>query len=156
STASQNDSLKELVSDMRGGKVDILIILGGNPNYDAPADLAFGDALKNSNIPIRVHLGLYNDETAQLCQWHGNEAHYRESWGDTRAYDGTVSVVQPLIAPLYDGRTATQLIALLLGQSAGSSHDLVQNYWKTKHAGADFDMWWRKALHDGWIEGTTF
>ena len=64
STASHNDSLKDLVSDMRAGKVDMLIILGGNPVYDAPADFGFGDALKNSNIPIRVHLGLHNDETA--------------------------------------------------------------------------------------------
>jgi len=154
-TASQNDSLQDLVSDMRAGKVDMLIILGGNPVYDAPADFGFRDALKNSNIPIRVHLGLYNDETAELCQWHVNEAHYLEDWGDVRAYDGTVSIVQPLIAPLYDGRSATQLIALLLGQSAASQHDLVQNYWKTKHAGADFDMWWRKALEQGWIDGTT-
>jgi MoCo/4Fe-4S cofactor protein with predicted Tat translocation signal len=155
STASQNDSLKDLVSDMRAGKVDMLIILGGNPVYDAPADLGFGDALKNSNIPIRVHLGLYNDETAELCQWHVNEAHYLEAWGDTRAYDGTVSVVQPLIAPLYDGKSAHELVALLAGQSAATAHDLVQNYWKAKHTGADFDLWWRKSLEQGWIEGTT-
>jgi MoCo/4Fe-4S cofactor protein with predicted Tat translocation signal len=156
STASHNDSLKELVSDMRAGKVDLLVILGCNPVYDAPADFGFADALKNSNIPIRVHLGLYNDETAELCHWHVNEAHYLESWGDTRAYDGTASIVQPLIAPLYSGKSAYELVALLAGQSQASGHDLVQAYWKTKHAGADFDMWWRKALHDGWIAGTTF
>ncbi len=155
SAASHSDSLKDLVSDMRAGKVDMLIILGGNPVYDAPADFGFKDALKSSNIPIRVHLGLYNDETAELCQWHVNEAHYLEAWGDTRAYDGTASIVQPLIAPLYDGRTANQVIAALLGQTAVSQHDLVQNYWKTKHAGADFEMWWRKSLEQGWIDGTT-
>ncbi|PYV77951.1 MAG: molybdopterin oxidoreductase, partial [Acidobacteria bacterium] len=155
STASQNDSLKDLVSDMRAGKVDMLVILGGNPVYDAPADLGFGDALKNSNIPIRVHLSLYNDESAELCQWHVNEAHYLEAWCDTRAYDGTVSIVQPLIAPLYDGKTASELVALLAGQSAATAHDLVQNYWKTKHTGADFDSWWRKSLEQGWIDGTT-
>src|SRR6266516_7773866 len=120
STANQNDSLKDLVADMRAGKVDILILLGGNPVYDAPADFGFADALKNSNIPIRVHLGQYNDETAELCQWHVNEAHYLEAWGDTRAYDGTVSIVQPLIAPLYDGKTANELIALLVGQSGAT------------------------------------
>ncbi len=156
STASHNDSLKELVSDMRAGKVDLLIILGGNPVYDAPADLGFADALKNSNIPIRVHLGNYNDETAELCHWHVNETHYLESWGDTRAYDGTVSIVQPLIAPLYDGKSAYELVALLAGQSAATAHGLVQNFWKSKHTGADFDMWWRKSLHDGWVDGTTF
>src|SRR5438477_10195528 len=154
STANQNDSLKDLVGDMRAGKVDMLIILGGNPVYDAPADFDFKDALKNSNIPIRIHLGQYNDETAELCQWHVNEAHYLEAWGDTRAYDGTVSIVQPLIAPLYDGRTANEVVALLLGQSGVTSHELVQNYWKAKHSGGDFDMWWRKSLEQGWIEGT--
>jgi MoCo/4Fe-4S cofactor protein with predicted Tat translocation signal len=155
-TTSQNDSLKGLVADMRAGKVDVLIILGGNPVYDAPADLGFADAVKNTNIPIRIHLGLHNDETAELCQWHVNEAHYLEAWGDTRAYDGTASIVQPLIAPLYGGKSAYELVALLAGQSAANGHDIVQNYWKSKHAGADFDMWWRKSLHDGWIEGTAF
>ncbi len=155
-TTSQNDSLKDLVSDMRAGKVDLLVIIGGNPVYDGPADFGFADALKNTNIPIRIHLGLYNDETAELCHWHVNEAHYLESWGDTRAYDGTVSIVQPLIAPLYDGKGANELFALLAGQTAASSHDLVQTYWKSKHTGADFEMWWRKSLHEGWIEDTTF
>ncbi|HEY8670708.1 MAG TPA: TAT-variant-translocated molybdopterin oxidoreductase [Terriglobales bacterium] len=155
-TASQNDSLKALVDDMRAGKVDLLVVLGANPVYDAPADFGFADALKNSNIPLRLHLGLYNDETAELCHWHVNEAHYLESWGDTRAYDGTVSIVQPLIAPLYDGKSAHELVGLLMGQPSATAHDVVQAYWKTKHTGADFDTWWRKALHDGWVEGTTF
>src|SRR5947199_417074 len=70
--------------------------------------------------------------------------------------EGQVRVVERLIAPLYDGKTASELDALLAGQSAATAHDIVQNYWKTKHTGADFDMWWRKSLHDGWIEGTTF
>jgi MoCo/4Fe-4S cofactor protein with predicted Tat translocation signal len=155
-TGNHNDSLKDLVSDMRAGKVDLLIILGGNPVYDAPADFGFADALKNTNIPIRVHLGLHNDETAELCQWHVNEAHYLEAWGDTRAYDGTVSIVQPLIAPLYSGKSAHEIISLLAGQPSTAGHDMVQNYWKTKHTGADFDMWWRKAVEQGWIDGTTY
>src|SRR5581483_3072905 len=112
-TGSHTDSLKELVADMRGGKVDILIILGGNPAYDAPADFGFADALKNTYIPTRIHLGLYNNETAELCHWHVNEAHYLEAWGDTRAYDGTVSVVQPLIAPLYEGRSSHEFASVL-------------------------------------------
>jgi molybdopterin-containing oxidoreductase family iron-sulfur binding subunit len=103
-----------------------------------------------------VHLGLYQNETAELCQWHVNEAHYLEAWGDTRAYDGTVSVVQPLIAPLYDGKSAYELIAMLSGQPQTSGHEIVQAYWRTQHAGADFDTFWRKSLHDGWIEGTAF
>jgi MoCo/4Fe-4S cofactor protein with predicted Tat translocation signal len=153
---NQFESIKDLVTDMRGGKVDMLFILGGNPAYDAPVDLSFADALKNTNIPMRVHLGLYQDETAELCQWHVNEAHYLESWGDTRAYDGTVSIVQPLIAPLYGGKSAYELTALLAGQAEATGHEVVQGYWQKQHAGADFDFFWRKSLHDGWIAGTTF
>ena len=153
---NQNDSLKELVADMRGGKVDLLVILEGNPVYDAPADLNFADVLKNSNVPLRVHLGLYQDETAELCHWHVNQAHYLEAWGDSRAYDGTVSLVQPLIAPLYAGKSAHELVAALSGQGDTSGHDIVQAYWKKQHPAADFDMYWRKSLHDGWAEGTAF
>jgi MoCo/4Fe-4S cofactor protein with predicted Tat translocation signal len=153
---NQTDSIKDLVADMRAGKVDVLFIMGGNPAYDAPADLGFADTLKNTNIPMRVHLGLYQDETAELCQWHVNEAHYLESWGDARAYDGTVSIVQPLIAPLYGGKSVYELTALLAGQAEATGHEVVQNYWKKQHSGADFDAFWRKSLHDGWIAGTTF
>jgi MoCo/4Fe-4S cofactor protein with predicted Tat translocation signal len=153
---NQTESLKNLVGDMRAGKVDLLLILGGNPAYDAPADLGFADALKNSKIPLRIHHGLYQDETAELCHWHLNEAHYLEAWGDTRAYDGTVSIVQPLIAPLYGGKSANEVVAMFSGQPEASGHELVQNYWRKQHPGADFDMFWRRSLHDGWIEGTTF
>ena len=153
-TGNHNDSLKDLIADMRAGKVDLLVILGGNPVYDAPADFGFADALKNSNIPVRVHLGLHNNETGELCHWQVGESHYLEAWSDTRAYDGTVSIVQPLIAPLYDGRSAHEVLSLLLGQPSTNGYAIVQNYWKTKHTGADFDMWWRRAVHDGWVEGT--
>jgi MoCo/4Fe-4S cofactor protein with predicted Tat translocation signal len=156
SPVNQTNSIKDLVADMRAGKVDMLFIMGGNPAYDAPADLGFAEALKNTNIPMRVHLGLYQDETAELCHWHLNEAHYLESWGDTRAYDGTVSIVQPMIAPLYNGKSVYELTALLAGQAEATGHEVVQGYWKKQHAGADFDAFWRKSLHDGWIEGTTF
>jgi len=153
---NQTESLKDLVADMRGGKVDLLIILGGNPAYDAPVDLNFADALKNSKIPLRVHHGLYQNETAELCHWHVNAAHELESWGDARAYDGTVSVVQPLIAPLYNGKSALEFAALLSGQADATGYELVRAYWQKQHAGADFEQFWRKSLHDGWIEGTTF
>ena len=130
---NQAESLKDLVADMRAGKVDLLVILDGNPVYDAPADLGFADALKNTKIPLRVHLGLYQDETAELCHWHVNQAHYLEAWGDTRAYDGTVSIVQPLIAPLYQGKSAPELLATLSGQPDTTGHDIVQAYWKKQH-----------------------
>jgi MoCo/4Fe-4S cofactor protein with predicted Tat translocation signal len=153
---NQTDSLKDLIADMRAGKVQFLLIAGVNPIYDAPADLGFADALKNSDIPLRVHLGHYQDETSQYCHWHINEAHYLESWGDARAYDGTVSIVQPLIAPLYGGKSLYEVLAQLAGESEATGHELVQNYWRSKHPGADFAAFWRKSLHDGWVEGTAF
>jgi MoCo/4Fe-4S cofactor protein with predicted Tat translocation signal len=153
---NQTESLKELVADMRAGKVDLLVILGGNPAYDAPADLNFAEVLKSNKVPLRVHLGLYNDETAELCHWHVNQAHELEAWGDARAYDGTVSIIQPLIAPLYNGKSAIEFVALLSGQADAKGYDLVRAYWQKQHTGTDFEQFWRKSLHDGWIEGTTF
>jgi MoCo/4Fe-4S cofactor protein with predicted Tat translocation signal len=153
---NQTESIKELVADIRAGKVDVLVILGGNPAYDAPADLEFADALKNGKVPLRVHHGLYQNETAELCQWHVNGTHELEAWGDARAYDGTVSIIQPLIAPLYNGKSAHEFVALLSGQADATGYDLVRAYWQKQHTGADFEQFWRKALHDGWIAGTAF
>ncbi|HEY6369022.1 MAG TPA: TAT-variant-translocated molybdopterin oxidoreductase [Candidatus Sulfotelmatobacter sp.] len=152
---NQIDSLKDLVADMNGGKVDLLIILGGNPAYDAPADLNFSEALKSGKVALRVHHGLYQNETAELCQWHVPATHELEAWGDARAYDGTVSIIQPLVAPLYNGKSALEFVALLSGHDA-AGYDLVRAYWQKQHTGADFEQFWRKWLHDGWIEGTTF
>jgi molybdopterin-containing oxidoreductase family iron-sulfur binding subunit len=153
---NQNESIKDLVTDIGAGKVDLLVILGGNPAYDAPADLDFASVLKNGKIPLRVHLGLYQNETAELCQWHINQAHELEAWGDVRAYDGTVSIIQPLIAPLYNGRSALEFVALLSGESDAAAYDVVRAYWQKQHADADFEQFWRKSLHDGWISGTNF
>jgi len=153
---NQTESLRDLVADMHAGKVDMLIIMGGNPAYDAPADLGFADALKSSNVALRVHYGLYQNETAEYCHWHVNEAHYLEAWGDTRAYDGTVSIVQPLIAPLYMGKSANEFVSALSGISDATGYDLVRAYWQKQHTGADFEAFWRKSLNDGWIEGTTY
>jgi molybdopterin-containing oxidoreductase family iron-sulfur binding subunit len=153
---NQTESIKDLVDDMRAGKVDLLIILGGNPAYEAPADLNFADALKSNKVPLRVHFGLYQNETAELCHWHVNATHELESWGDARAYDGTVSVIQPLIAPLYNGKSALEFVALLSGQSDATGYDLVRAYWQKQHAGAEFEQFWRKSLHDGWVDGTAY
>jgi molybdopterin-containing oxidoreductase family iron-sulfur binding subunit len=152
----QTPSIAELVGDINAGKVDLLVIIGGNPAYDAPADLEFAKQLKSDKVPLRVHLGLYQDETAELCHWHINQAHELESWGDARAYDGTVSIIQPLIAPLYQGKSAVEFVALLGGQSDATGYDLVRAYWQKQHTGADFEAFWRKSLHDGWVEGTTY
>jgi MoCo/4Fe-4S cofactor protein with predicted Tat translocation signal len=153
---NQTESIKDLVADMSSGKVDLLIILGGNPAYDAAADLNFANALKNGKVPLRVHYGLYQNETAELCQWHVNATHDLEAWGDGRAYDGTVSIIQPLIAPLYNGKSALEFVALLSGQAEATGYDLTRSYWQKQHTGADFEQFWRKSLHDGWVEGTTF
>src|SRR5438477_447309 len=151
---NQVESIKDLVADINGGKVDLLIVLGGNPAYDAPADLNFADALKNGKVPLRVHHGLYQNETAELCQWHVSATHELEAWGDARAYDGTVSIIQPLIAPLYSGKSALEFVALLSGQADATGYDLVRAYWQRQHTDADFEQFWRKSLHDGWVEGT--
>jgi MoCo/4Fe-4S cofactor protein with predicted Tat translocation signal len=152
----QAESIKGLAADINAGKVDLLVILEGNPAYDAPADLDFANVLKNGKVPLRVHLGIYQNETAELCQWHINEAHELETWGDARAYDGTVSIMQPLIAPLYNGKSALEFVALLSGQADATGYDLVRSYWQKQHTGGDFEVFWRKSLHDGWIEGTSF
>ena len=152
---NNTDSIKELTADIQAGKVDLLVILGGNPAYDAPADLNFAELLKSDKVQVRVHFGLYQNETAELCHWHVNQTHELEAWGDARAYDGTVSIIQPLIAPLYGGKSAHEFVALLNGQPDATGYDLLRGYWQKQHSG-DFDTFWRKSLHDGWIEGTTF
>jgi MoCo/4Fe-4S cofactor protein with predicted Tat translocation signal len=147
----QMASLRQLVDDMEAGAVEVLVILGGNPVYAAPADLRFAERL--ANVPLRVHLGLYDDETAALCHWHVPEAHFLESWSDTRAFDGTVTILQPLIAPLYGGKTAHEMLAALAGADR-SSHDLVRDYWQAQFPGPSFEHFWRKSLHDGVVAGT--
>src|SRR6185369_14467198 len=128
-----NTSLRELVADMNAGQVDVLLILGGNPVYNAPADLDFAAAIRK--VPLRIHLSLYKDETSEQCQWHVPEAHYLETWSDARAYDGTVSVIQPLIAPLYSGKSVHEVLAAFLGEPERTGHDIVRDYWQRKFSG---------------------
>ncbi len=148
----QPESLRQLVADMQAGRVDTLLILGGNPVYSAPADLDFAGALKK--VQWKAYLGLYSDETARQCIWTVPEAHFLESWGDVRGFDGTVSFVQPLIAPLYGGKTALEVIATLAGEPDKSDHDLVQAYWQSQAKVPNFDIFWQKALHDGVVPNT--
>jgi molybdopterin-containing oxidoreductase family iron-sulfur binding subunit len=145
----QRQSLAELAADMNSGKVDSLVILGGNPAYAAPADLNFAEGLKKVNF--RFYLSLFSDETAALVNWHVPGVHYLESWSDVRGYDGTVSFVQPLIAPLYGGKSAHEVIATLAGQPEKTSHELVQENWQNQ---SNFDIFWQKALHDGVVPNT--
>jgi len=148
----QVESLRQLVEEMRGGKIDLLVILGGNPVFDAPADLDFAGALKK--VTLRVHHSLFDDETSELCHWHVSAAHYLESWSDVRAYDGTTSIIQPLIAPLYEGKTEHEVVAAFTDQPELSSYDAVRNYWKRQRSGPDFEVNWRRWLHDGFIPDT--
>lgn len=142
-------SLRRLAEDVQAGKVDTLLILGGNPVFDAPVDLAFADALRK--IPLRIHWGLYADETAQYCHWHVPACHDLESWGDGSAHDGTIALLQPLLAPLYGGRSIHELMDVLLGGSGRSDYDCVRSYWQQRYSGADFEHFWRQVLRDGLV-----
>jgi MoCo/4Fe-4S cofactor protein with predicted Tat translocation signal len=192
-------SLRDLVNDIDGGRVQMLVMLGGNPVYTTPADLKL-DQARMDKIALRIHLSLYKDETSELCHWHVPEAHYLESWSDTRSYDGTVSIIQPLIQPLYGGRTAHELLAIFSNESDRRGYDIVREFWQREmgaggqgagtgnqtqtvagnqpanqaassgqalnfankpiitapvlNATTDFEMAWRKALHDGFIPNT--
>ena len=119
------------------------------PLLRCPADLEFASHL--SKVGFSLHLGRYADETAARSTWHIHQTHELESWSDLRSSDGTASLVQPLIRPLYDGWTEQQVISLLLGRDM-SAYDLVRETWKSA-AESDFDGWWRRALHDGVIAG---
>jgi molybdopterin-containing oxidoreductase family iron-sulfur binding subunit len=175
----QMASLRELVADMDKGAVSLLVILGGNPVYTAPYDLDFAGRMEK--VAMRVHLGLYDDETAERCHWHVPQAHSLESWSDARAFDGTVTILQPLIAPLYTGaKNAHEVLAALTGRSDRTAHDLVREFWQTGRIdfgaapaspapGAaptptpvatlapspspEFERTWRRALHDGVMAG---
>src|SRR5262249_25945490 len=153
-----------------------LLILGGNPVYTAPVDVPFAKAMEK--VQLRVHLSQLEDETSALCHWQIPETHFLESWSDARGHDGTASIIQPLIAPLYGGRSAHEILAAMTDRPEQSPHDIVREYWRkgvkltgagirTKRgepsprtgrreearAGSDaeFEARWRRWLHDGVI-----
>jgi len=143
--SEQVADLKSLVADMNAGKVQWLVILGVNPIYSAPSDLGFPTAF--AKIPVTVHLGSHVDETGSIANWHINKAHYLES--------GTISIIQPMIDPMYGGKSAHDVLQTLLENTQLSAYDVVVANAKTYIKG-DFAAGWRKALHDGWVEGTAF
>ncbi len=147
---NQLQSLRDLVADMNAGKVQVLLVFGGNPVFNAPAELDFVKALEK--VALRAHLSGWSDETSEYCHWHLPEAHYLEAWSDARAFDGTASIGQPLIAPLYGGKSALELMSFLCGGEK-PSYDVVREYWKTQATG-DFEKFWRQAVHDGMVAGT--
>ncbi len=217
-SVDQTASLRDLVQDIDAGRVELLVMLGGNPVYNTPADLKL-DQKRMSQVKFRVHLSLYRDETSELCHWHVPETHYLEAWSDTRSYDGTVTIVQPLIEPLYQNKSAHELLAVFSPQYDRKPYDIIRDYWQgagrqgaggsqqaagageqttgggrqtagaagqaaggsQQEAGAgeqtaggskrsvtqqhgtavpaatpssDFEMWWRKCVHDGFIPNT--
>ena len=158
-SVDQRQSLQELVADLDNGHVDLLVIMGGNPVYNAPADLKFTFERLNK-AKLRVHLSEYRDETSEFCHWHVPAAHYLESWGDARSYDGTVTIIQPLIQPLYDGKTPHELLAIFSEQYDRRPYDIVRTFWQGEQAKTgsttDFETWWRQAIHDGFIPNTAF
>ncbi len=151
--SDQLADFKSFVADINAGKVDWLVILNSNPIYSAPADLGFASAF--SKVPTVAHLGTHADETGEIAHWHIPAAHYLESWSDARAYDGTVSVVQPMIDPLYGGKTAHDVLQTLLDEPMLSAYQAVRTTQKETIKG-DFEAGWRKALHDGWIADTAY
>jgi Fe-S-cluster-containing dehydrogenase component len=145
-------SLREFTDDLANGRVQTLVVIDANPAYAAPTEIAIGEAIQAA--PFSAHLGLYDDETAALCKWRLPLSHLLESWSDLRAFEGTASIVQPLIRPLYDSRTPHQLLAMIGGTLSPSSHRLVQETWK-KQASDDFESAWRRWLHEGVIAGSS-
>jgi molybdopterin-containing oxidoreductase family iron-sulfur binding subunit len=142
-------AIAELAQDLSAGSVETLIVIGGNPVFNAPADLSFETALAKAKNVIRV--GLYEDETTLKSSWHVPLAHYLESWGDTRSYDGTIALQQPLIAPLYGGLSAIEFVALVLDDSTKDGIDIVKRTLARRVAD---ERLWRKAVHDGVLLGS--
>jgi Fe-S-cluster-containing dehydrogenase component len=144
-------SLGALVGAMREGDVELLLVLEANPAYTAPADLAFVRALET--VPFKIHCGVYADETAARCDWHVPVAHPLERWGDLRAFDGTVALQQPCIAPLYDGRSPHEVLAAFAGDAASSNRELVRAHWQRERRG-DLDAFLEDALRRGVVTGS--
>jgi MoCo/4Fe-4S cofactor protein with predicted Tat translocation signal len=162
----QAGSLNELLAAIDAGQVELLVILGGNPVFTAPADARFAERVQR--VGLVVYHGIYGDETAYLSHWHVPALHPLESWDDARAFDGTVTLTQPLIAPLYEGRSAHEVIGVFTPQPDRRAYDVIRDYWTRAFAGGggwnvraaagdaapNMDAFWRRALHDGFIAGT--
>ncbi len=151
---SAGAQITALVADMAAGEVDALVMLGTNPVYTLPAELNFAAALER--VPLSIHTGLYRDETAQRATWHLPAAHYLESWSDLRAYDGTLTIVQPLVAPLYDdAHSDLEVLNTLVTGRNNAGYDLLRQSLQGRLSG-DFETAWRTALHDGFVPNTRF
>lgn len=142
----KEQGISQLAAALNGNQVDTLVILGGNPVYNAPADLNWADAQRKAKTVVR--LGYYNDETAEAATLNIPAAHYLESWGDIRTADGTVVIVQPLIQPLFGGVTELEVLARIADLPARDPYAIVRESF-----GGDEEAW-KKALHDGFVANT--
>ena len=148
----QTASLRELVDAMKSGHVDTLIMMDVNPAYSAPADFEFSTNL--ANVKFKASHSLYYDETAAECDWHVPRHHFLESWGDVSAYNGSVSIIQPLIVPLYGTMSSHEFLNIFLGNPTRSNYELVRNFWAGQHGTGDFEQFWQKSLQDGVVPDT--
>ena len=148
---AEGDSIAGLARDIESGAVDTLVVLDANPVYAAPPALRLVDLLPR--VRERIHIGLYRDETAELCRWHLPLAHMLESWSDARAIDGTTTIIQPLVTPLYSARNSHQMVDMLLGTIDPAADAAVRATWMQTF-GASFDGKWRQSLHDGFVADT--
>jgi MoCo/4Fe-4S cofactor protein with predicted Tat translocation signal len=146
---AKGGTIEELAQALNAGQVKTLLILGGNPVYNAPADLDWAAAQRKAGTVVR--LGYYEDETAAACDWQIPAAHYLESWGDARTSDGTLVSIQPLIAPLFDGLTELELLARVAGLQPVSPYEIVRETLRQRAAGGDFEAVWKRFVHDGFL-----
>jgi molybdopterin-containing oxidoreductase family iron-sulfur binding subunit len=147
-------AISELANRLRDDAIDTLVILGGNPAYDAPADLEIASLI--SGVRNSIHLTLHENETSAVCSWVIPRAHYLEEWGDARGYDGSYSIIQPLIQPLYGGTSPIELLNFIVEGSMIKGYDLARKTFASQVGGADIDSQWRKTLHDGVLANSTF
>ena len=151
---AQAEPFEDLLQTMQRGEVAVLVMLDTNPVYTAPGEAGFADLL--SQVPLKLHAGLYHDETAIRCDWHLPLTHPLETWGDARALDGTATLLQPTIRPLYDGRSPTEILSLLHDAEPRAGYDMLRRFWRAQTQGADFEQVWRQALLAGFVEGSAF
>jgi len=150
---NQIASFKELCDALDDHEVDVLLILGGNPAFDAPPDFEFQQKITKAGF--RAHLSSSVNETSRLCEWHIPENHFLESWSDARTFDGTVSIIQPLIIPMYDGKTVHEVLDAVANAPGRTDYEIVRAYWNNQDVPDLFEARWQRALRDGLIEGPT-
>jgi len=152
----QTRPISELAADILDNKVDMLLMLGVNPAYDAPADVPMAQAINamTQRGDFTATLSSHYDETSFLCLWHVPKTHYLECWGDVRAFDGTASIIQPLIEPIYSAHSEWEVLETMLGRQERAGLEIVRGYWHVRGGAQDFEQWWVKSLQKGVIEGT--